>query len=141
IHHAGVAMLPTDTPDKVDKTKIANFKWSRENGSVIFPITDRQGEVVTVRDLGRESRFGLRVDDWVEILDDDYVLQNRFEPLLQVKEINRDTMEVTLKSALASAVGTEPAKHPLMRRWDQPSDAISVVQTTGDKDSNWIFTL
>jgi hypothetical protein len=137
IHHPGVA-VPVDKPDK---NKIATFKWSRENGSVIFPITDVQGEVITLRDLGRESRFGLRVDDWVEITDDDYVLQNRAEPLLQVKTINRDTMEVTLKAAPASPVGTDATKHPLMRRWDQKSDAISVVETTGEENSNWIFTL
>jgi len=138
IHRPGVAMPSVGKPDT---TKVATFKWSRENGSVIFPITDVQGEVVTLRDLGRESRFGLRVDDWVEIVDDDYVLQNRAEPLLQVKGINRDTMEVTLKAAPASPVGNDPAKHPLMRRWDQKSDAIAVVETTGDTDSNWIFTL
>jgi len=138
IHHPGVAMVAGSNQET---NKIANFKWSRENGSVIFPITDVQGEVVTLRDLGRESRFGLRVDDWVEITDDDYVLQNRDEPLLQVKTINRDTMEVTLKTAPASSVGTDAAKHPLLRRWDQHSDAIPVVETTGDDDKNWKFTL
>ena len=138
IHRPGVAMPSVGKPDM---TKVASFKWSRENGSVIFPITDVQDEVVTLRDLGREARFGLRVDDWVEITDDDYVLQNRAEPLLQVKVINRDTMEVTLKTAPASPVGTDPAKHPLMRRWDQPSDAINIVETTGDADAKWIFTL
>ena len=141
IHHPGVAM-PNDTTNlKIDGTKIATFKWSRENGSVIFPITSRQGEVVTLRDLGRESRFGLRPDDWVEIVDDDYTLQNRAEPLLQIKEIDRDTMEVTLKTAPGSAVGTDSGKHPLLRRWDQRSDAIAVVETSGDDDTNWIFTL
>lgn len=138
IHHPGFAMPAVGKPDL---TKVATFKWSRENGSVIFPIIDLQGEVVTVRDLGRESRFGLRVDDWVEIVDDDYVLQNRAEPLLQVKAINRDSMEVTLKTAPASPVGTDTTKHPLMRRWDQQSDAIKLSETTGDDDSNWIFTL
>ena len=28
-----------------------------------------------------------------------------------------------------------------MRRWDQRSDAIVVVETTGDDDPNWVFTL
>jgi uncharacterized protein DUF6519 len=49
-------------------------------------------------------------------------------------------MEVTLKAEPESAVGNDPAKHPLLRRWDQQSDAIRVVETTGDADSNWIFT-
>jgi hypothetical protein len=140
IHHPGVA-LAVQSVGKPDTTKIATFKWSRENGSVVFPIMDLQGEIVTLRDLGREARFGLRVDDWVEIFDDDYVLQNRAEPLLQVKKIDRDTMEVTLNAAPASPVGTDPAKHPLMRRWDQSSEEIRVVETTGDNPSNWIFTL
>src|SRR6185436_11598465 len=36
---------------------------------------------------------------------------------------------------------TDAAKHPLLRRWDQKSDALAVVETTGDEDSKWIFTL
>jgi hypothetical protein len=138
VHHPGIAK---PSGSGTDQNRVATFKWSRENGSVIFPITDVQGEVVTVRDLGRESRFGLRVDDWVEIIDDDYVLQNRAEALLQVKEINSDSMEVTLKTAPASPVGTDATKHPFMRRWDQRSDGIMVVETTGDDNANWIFTL
>ena len=142
IHRGGIGM-PPDPPANanVDKTKVATFKWSRENGSVIFPITDVEGKVVTLRDLGRESRFGLRPNDWVEIVDDDYVLQNRAEPLLQIEKIDRDSMRVTLKTTPASPVGTDSAKHPLLRRWDQSSQAIMVVETVGDEDSDWIFTL
>lgn len=144
IHHGGVAQPAGDLSNvKLDPSKLATFKWSRENGSVIFPITKRQGEVVTLRNLGRESRFGLRPDDWVEVVDDEYVLQNRAEPLLQVKAIDRDGMRVTLKTAPASTVGTDPAKHPLLRRWDQHTaglreGAIPVVEGAGDEDSNWI---
>src|SRR5262249_6235248 len=86
-------------------------------------------------------RFSLQPDDWVEIVDDDYTLQNRAEPLLQIKEINRDSNQVTLKAAPASSVGTDPAKHPLLRRWDQPSGPILIVETSGDDDSDWNFTL
>jgi hypothetical protein len=46
-----------------------------------------------------------------------------------------------LNAAPAAPVGTDPAKHPLMRRWDQSSEEIRVVETTGDNPSNWIFTL
>jgi hypothetical protein len=142
IHHGGIG-LPSDdkAASAVDKTTVATFKWSRENGSVIFPIRDVQGEIITLRDLGRDSRFGLRPDDWVEIVDDDYVLRNRAEPLLQIKEIDRDSMQLTLKTAPAADIGTDLAKHPLLRRWDQPSEAIMVVESTGDDDLDWIFTL
>jgi Family of unknown function (DUF6519) len=119
----------------------ATFKWSRENGSVIFPINDLKGDTVTVRDLGREHRFGLRPDDWVEVVDDDYTLQNRAEPLLQVKEVRRDTNQLILKQSPGSTFGTEPTKHRLLRRWDQPSQPIPIVETTGNENTNWIFTL
>ena len=144
IHHGGLALPSGDLSNvNIDPGKLATFKWSRENGSVIFPIVKRQGEVITLRHLGYESRFGLRPDDWVEVVDDDYVLQNRAEPLLQVKEVDRDGRRVTLKTAPASNVGTDPAKHPLVRRWDQhkgelQEGAVPVVEGSGDDDSDWI---
>ena len=139
IHRSGIG-LPSDpaAAAKVDRSKVATFKWSRENGSVIFPILHLGDNVATVRDLGREHRFGLRRGDWVEIVDDDSALQNRAEPLLQVTEVDRESMQVTLKATLTSGVGTDPAKHPLLRRWDQPSEPIPVVEMSGDKDENWI---
>ena len=139
IHKGGIA-LPSDDPggSKVDITKVATFKWSRENGSVIFPITDVSGKVISLRDLGRESRFGLRQDDWVEILNDDYILQNRAEPLLQIKDIDRDRMQVTLKTSPTYPFDTDLAKHHFLRRWDQPSEATFVVETKGDDDSSWL---
>ena len=141
IHHPGIGGPQPGKPSNLDPDRIATFKWSRENGSPIFPITDREGKTVTLRDLGRDTRFGLRANDWVEIVDDDYALQNRAEPLLQIQEVDRDNMKVKLKQTPASLVGTDSAKHPLLRRWDQPSEPIKVVETTGDDNSNWIFTL
>jgi hypothetical protein len=104
--------------------KGATVKWSRENGSVVFPIrklaTSDSDKVttVTLENLGRDQRFGLAEGDWVEIVDDDYALQNRAEPLLQVKSIDRDKMTVTLTGA-APGAGSDLGKHPLLRRWDQ----------------------
>jgi hypothetical protein len=100
----------------------ATFKWSRENGSVIYPIItlapDGGTMTVTLENLGRDDRFGLAEGDYVEIVDDDYVLQNRAEPLLKVHSIDRPSMTVTLDGALISTVGQDPSKHPLLRRWD-----------------------
>ena len=69
--------------------------------------------------LGRDDRFGLAEGDWVEIQDDDSVLLNRAENLLQVQSIDRQGMKVVLTSTPGSNTGTRPAKHPLLRRWDQ----------------------
>lgn len=127
----------------------ATFKWSRENGSVVFP-THRLGSTsVTIRDQGRDMRLGLQVDDWVEIVDDDYTLQNRAEPLVQIASIVPDIQDpdlyaITFKAALASEVGQDDSKHPLLRRWDQQETedialidgAIAIVEV--DTDPNWI---
>lgn len=96
----------------------ATFKWSRENGSIVFPIRQLSGSIVKVEHLGRDRRFSLREGDWVEIVDDNYVLQNRAEPLLQVQKINSTDLEVTLNKASTSNVGQDTAKPSLLRRWD-----------------------
>jgi hypothetical protein len=102
----------------------ATFKWSRDNGSVVFPLaalvrpTDTMLALVH---LGRDERFGLRPGDWVEIVNDDSSLNERFDapppPLHQVVAV--DPLERTV--TLAGAVGADMAlaTRPLLRRWDQ----------------------
>lgn len=95
----------------------ATFKWSRDNGSVVFPLREPwDGSVIKLEHLGRDSRMSLQVGDWVELVDDDYIRQERADPLLQVVEIDRTRMEVTLSDGPAAAV--EMSEHPLLRRWD-----------------------
>ena len=96
------------------------FKWSRENGSVVFPIARASGaNGFVLESLGRDDRFGLNEGDWVEIQDDDSVLQNRAERLAQVQSIDRPSLTVRLSPAPGSNTGKDPARHPVLRRWDQ----------------------
>jgi hypothetical protein len=119
----------------------ATFKWSRENGSVVFPIVDLNldSNTVTLGNLGRDSHLSLEPGDWVEIVDDDYILSvatlqgpgttpphGSVNPLLQVDKIEVDQTNpvnvlVTLKNTSGKPVriGQDPKKHPLLRRWDQ----------------------
>lgn len=114
----------------------ATFKWSRENGSVVFPIMgsavpttgpDGNGTLaVTLGRLGRDERLGLAVDDWVELVDDDYTLAQRAFPLLQVVAVDVANRMATLrvpKGITPYAVSASAAKHPLLRRWDQGDGA------------------
>jgi hypothetical protein len=104
---------------KGDAAEIPTFKWSRENGSVVVPISTLESEAVTLKHLGRDRRFGLAVGDWVEIVDDDYILQNRAEPLLKVKAIDPLKMQVTLDGSPANVkIKPDSDNHPLLRRWD-----------------------
>ncbi len=101
------------------------FKWSRDNGSVIFPIRSLEGPTVVLETLGRDERLGLKPGDWVEVVDDAYVLQNSADPLLKVKSVDAETLIVELSAAPASPVGTVPGLHPILRRWDGTA-AVSV---------------
>jgi hypothetical protein len=97
------------------------FKWSRENGSVVFPIlgTSSDQTTVTLGNLGRDQRLGLNEGDWVEIVDDTSVLQNQAGMLLKVVAIDRSNLTVTLNAAASQTASTGSAKHPLLRRWEQ----------------------
>jgi hypothetical protein len=111
------------------------FKWSRENGSVVFPISKLSGAQVTVENLGRDSRLGLKVADYVEVVDDDYALQDRADPPLQVMDIDRAAIVVTLSGAPNGPIGHAPLKHPLLRRWD--ANAANIVEATSADDA-WL---
>ena len=115
----------------------ASFKWSRENGSVVFPVTrsdlgatadDGSAPLtVTLARLGRDARLGLAANDWVELVDDSYTLGQRAYPLLQVIAIDPANSSVTLnvpKNVTPWRPSIDPRKHPLLRRWDQV-DAVS----------------
>lgn len=118
----------------------ATFKWSRENGSVVFPIGKLAGQVVTLDHLGRDKRFGLKKDDWVEIVDDDSIPRDSPHPLLQVDNVDYIHMVVTLKEAPHDDVGQDPSKHPFLRRWEHyhgdprneedptPGEGVTVIE-------------
>jgi hypothetical protein len=97
------------------------FKWSRDNGTVALPIASVDGNTVTLSESARDHRVDIAPGDWVEIVDDDYELWNRAEPLLRVEEVDAAGMVVILQMAPASDVGKNPAAHPVLRRWDQKS--------------------
>jgi hypothetical protein len=95
------------------------FKWSRENGAVVFPVSSANGSTLVLETLGRDDRFGLSEGDWVEVQDDGSVLANRAEPLLTVMSINRGERRVILSGSVPADFGKDRSRHPLVRRWDQ----------------------
>ena len=92
----------------------ATFKWSRENGSVAFPIVNLASgsgtTTVTLETLGRDDRLGLAEGQWCEIQDDISVLQNRAEALLQIFAIDRSNLTVTLTGITGSKVRNGTAR-------------------------------
>jgi hypothetical protein len=113
----------------------ASFKWSRENGSVVFPVTDSNlgaaaddgtaQLTVKLARMGRDARLGLAPNDWVELVDDRYTLGQRAYPLLQVTAIDPANASVSLsvpKNTTPWPLSDDPRQHPLLRRWDQRED-------------------
>ena len=86
------------------------FKWSRENGSVVYPIRSGGGtNALVLESFGRDDRFGLKENDFVEVQDDNSVVANRVIPLLTVASIDRSRMTVVLSGTPDAAVGKNPA--------------------------------
>jgi hypothetical protein len=103
----------------------ATFKWSRENGSVVFPIVEIGSDTIKLAHLGRDNRQGLKVGDWVEIVSDEMVLSGTVPPLVQVDSI--EPVDLTIRFKIPNDVKTLPSKvtdeQPLvLRRWDHKSD-------------------
>jgi hypothetical protein len=130
IHNPGLPSTESETN--------TTFKWSRENGSVIFPIVDCGSPsspvngvaslLVQLQTPGPDERLGLSTGDWVELIDDQYTLAQKAAPLLQLSAVNITESSVTL--AVPAGVtpylpSTDPLQHPLLRRWDQRSDVDS----------------
>jgi len=155
IHRGGNAWDGTTDKDgnPANAGTAATFKWSRENGCVVFPIvslsTGSGTTTVVVENLGRDDRFGLKKDEWVEVQDDDSLLQDRAATLLQVQSLDPTMLTVTLNGTADPNVVKNAnqglTKHPLVRRWDhragdpaegglQPANdgAALIQETTGD---------
>ncbi len=99
----------------------ATFKWSRDNGSVVFPILKLSDEVAVLENLRQDERFNLHEGDWVEIVDDGITLRGEAHPLIPVKSIDRNILVASLEvPAGVDLPGYDETStlHPLMRRWD-----------------------
>lgn len=108
---------------EIGKSITPTFKWSRENGTVVFPVisitTSDDKTKVTLASLGRDDKFTLNEGDWVELVDDAYTLHNRATKLLKVSIIDRDEMIVTLDGTSTISADRNSGNHSLLRRWDQ----------------------
>ena len=76
--------------------KDATFKWSRENGSVTFPVDELDGTWVELASLGSDDKLDLDVGDWVEFVDTAYTSRGEPLPLLRVEEVDLPGRRVRL---------------------------------------------
>lgn len=111
----------------------ATWKWSRDNGAVVFAIEEFPASLpdrVRVRRLGRDQVLTLRKDDWVEIIDDDAEIAGTPGFMARVENVDDGSRLVTLDRDVPA--GTfDPSKHARVRRWNQQAgtDADGVLTT------------
>ncbi|MBA2712759.1 MAG: hypothetical protein H0U55_04275, partial [Rubrobacteraceae bacterium] len=97
----------------------ATFKWSRDNGSVVFPIEEFvSGEPnrIRVSRLGHDQVLTLRRGDWVEVAGDDPELNGEPALLTEIEDTEGARREVILAGDVSGVSGQG---HPKIRRWDQ----------------------
>lgn len=108
----------------VEPSGAARFKWSRENGSVAYAVESVSVDTATSRTTvrvamrGRDANLDLALHDRVELVDDDAELQGRAGTLFEYLNDGDDALELVLAGLPPAGLGQNPARHPLLRRWD-----------------------
>jgi hypothetical protein len=106
----------------------ATFKWSRDNGSLVYPVKDVNDELVRLDHLGRDERSELAVGQWVELVDDMWTGHDPRGPLGQVSEVRRDERSVIVQwvkpvTTLPRSTALAGGLRPVLRRWDHKAQA------------------
>ena len=97
----------------------ATFKWSRENGSVLVPVTSIGGADVVVGTLGPDANLGFQPGEWVELIDDTYLFgptPNQPGELFQIKNVKAEQLTLTMTTAVTNI---DPKRNARVRRWEQ----------------------
>lgn len=136
----------------------ATFVWSRENGSVVFPIRKLNGKdgTLTLYSLGRDRRSTLDSGNWVEIIDEETAAADDGRSILArvEKPPNREDLTVTLTLVAPGNVSLpnydeKHSKRPMLRRWDYDrpilnpapagyDGAISIARESAGGTNRWI---
>jgi len=97
------------------------FKWSRDNGSIFYPVTacstNGGTSTLTVRHLGKDDRTALHEGDIVEFVDDRHLDTGTPGILGRVEASGIDRAALTVKLNVAIS-GFDANAHPRLIRWD-----------------------
>ncbi len=106
------------------------FKWSRDNGAVVFAVAEfvagKPKELIVQR-IGRDQVLALHVGDWIEVLDDASELAGTPGTMAQIVDLDEAQRKLTLSQAIS---GYQVGRHAKVRRWDQPSAPIPITAAT-----------
>lgn len=103
----------------------ATFKWSRDNGSMVFAIKkffDKEPKKIQLESLGRDKNPALAPGQWVEILDDSTELWGKPGTIALIEDVDVAGCIITLNTSITgNDLNGKPMVHPRVRRWDMTS--------------------
>ena len=130
VHRSGVLSPDASATLPIEQT-LATFKWSRDNGSVVWPVTaiaissTSQETTLTLGATPPDERYGFAVGDMVEVFDDRHVFDGLQARLFQV--LSSSGTSLVLRGAVDDVVLTDDDDHSLhaqARRW-HPVDGVA----------------
>lgn len=92
------------------------YKWSRDNASLSSRArsTDQNAATIVVEDAGRDDVIGFASAKYVELTDENRVLNGQSGALLEVDTVTGTSIRVKNPANLSLALGA----NPIVRRWD-----------------------
>ena len=101
----------------------AQWKWSRDNASVVSAVTaiNASLDTVTVVMTKRDSVLRFQPNDWVEVTDDIRFFHGLPGEMAQIAVVNDVNLAIQLKNPLPAGTfdATNPDRHTRVIRWDQ----------------------
>ncbi len=103
------------------KLGIATFKWSKNNGSTVFPIKEIVGNQISLNNPSRDASQSFTENQWVEITDDATELQGKPGTLVQLKGAVRDKLTFDPTTVEGKPINRDNFPYyyqPKVRAWD-----------------------
>jgi predicted flap endonuclease-1-like 5' DNA nuclease len=128
----------------------ATFKWSRQNGAVLLPLSSLNGVVAHVAPVARQALAQLVPGSWVEFSDVQDRMLGRCRPMVQVVSADSVPGRIQLSGSPADGLEFKPGEHAgiALRQWDQitspgPHDRAAAGPTglpvvEGEHEAHWL---
>jgi photosystem II stability/assembly factor-like uncharacterized protein len=98
--------------------RVATFKFSRDNGTVLTRLEEINGDVITVSNPGRDATLGFVDGGWVELSDEERVLRGEPGILVQVASVEGNDLTVDRWPDDTPLTRIDFGTLPTVRRWD-----------------------
>lgn len=105
-------------------TQTATFKWSRDNGAIVFAVEKNlnlQDDQLQLRSIGLDERTQLQPNDWVELIDDRLELEGLPGKILRVEEPPEASDRIVTMTGPVGTVDFD--RNPRLRVWGRPDAA------------------